>query len=360
MPPPAVCPPGTFNTWKGFPGELYALRTQKPADERSPGVLAFLHHVDTLFGSDAPTVKYVLDWIAQIVQEPGKKRGTALVLKGEQGVGKNRLTDLIKLILGEGHVMETSRPRDSLFSRFTSQLENMLLVVVNEATGKDSIAHSEPLKDMITNSAFRCEAKNMDAYMARSYDRYIFTTNNDNVVKVSPHDRRFVVLEVQPTLRGNTAYFKELSRHMEDPHAQYEFFCFLEKRDIADVDWINDRPMTQYRRDMIEINLPLEHVFLRDDVILGAEREVVTIGATDLYTDYTIWLRRHHKSRNYMNFWHFGQVMTSLATGTSRMPGMNKARRGRGFCYIFNVPVVRAAMVSANWIAASDLPAPRG
>ncbi|KAH7820931.1 putative Poxvirus D5 protein [Monocercomonoides exilis] len=39
--------------------------------------------------------EYVLNWIANIVQHPGIKNETALVLKGLQGIGKNRFTDVL-------------------------------------------------------------------------------------------------------------------------------------------------------------------------------------------------------------------------------------------------------------------------
>jgi hypothetical protein len=108
---------------------------------------------------------------------------------------------------------------------------------------------------MITSDTFVWEAKGRDGVQMRAYDRFVFTTNSANCLKINPDSRRFVVYEVSSELKGNASYFKGLSGHIADEHARYEFYQLLMRRDIGDVDWINSRPLTKYYDRMVEMNL---------------------------------------------------------------------------------------------------------
>jgi hypothetical protein len=236
VPPPLTCDASTYNLWRGFSAAKYKVPVDRPVDVESDGVKAFVHHWNVLLGHDVVSVDYVLDWMAQIVQQPGVKPGIALLLKGDEGCGKNRATDLFKLVLGADKCLETAKPANDLYGRFTSQREGKFLIVVNEA--------NDLLKDMITSETFVSEAKGVNAYTVNCYARFIFTTNNENCLRVNPDSRRYVVFEVSAALKGDTAYFKRLSAFIADEHARYEFYTFLLARNIADRDWINDRPIT--------------------------------------------------------------------------------------------------------------------
>ena len=56
------------------------------------------------------------------------------------------------------------------------------------------------------------------------------TTNNENCLRVNPDSRRYVVIEASSALRGDTAYFRELSRLIDDSE---EHACVLPVPDGA-------------------------------------------------------------------------------------------------------------------------------
>jgi len=67
-----------FNHWQGFAVEPHE-------GDRS----IFLDHIRTNVCHDDPyRLDWVIGWLANIVQRPREKPGTALVLRGMQGVGK--------------------------------------------------------------------------------------------------------------------------------------------------------------------------------------------------------------------------------------------------------------------------------
>ena len=62
---------------------------------------------------------YVLNWISNIIQHPGIKNETALVIKGLQDFGKNTFTDVISEILA-GYSANNVTEMNELTGNFNS------------------------------------------------------------------------------------------------------------------------------------------------------------------------------------------------------------------------------------------------
>ena len=374
-PPPMAPPPEVFNLWDGFAVQRYRTVGLDGGDHGSaqvhPGVQALIGHVHMLVGATADgATDYVLDWLAQIFQEPGVKRGIALLLVGREGAGKNRLTDLLKLMVGEDKFLETANPGSVLYGRFTEPRRGKLVVVINEATAKDNHASNDLLKDMITSSSFVCEAKGRDAVTQRCYDRFMFCTNNVNVLRINPDSRRYVVFEVSSERVGDTQYFRELSAHIDDADTRRLFYKLLMARDLSGRDWMNDRPMTAQYRQMVQLNLPREYEFLRDEVLLKAYHEIgaqargatVRVQSSRLFEMFVRYLDRERSaaagggSTYSASQKMFGMRMTALCEGKGEaMAGCSKRAASDGQNYIYEVEVACAAMVQRMWVDSDAL-----
>jgi hypothetical protein len=116
-PPPLCCPSHTYNMWNGFAVSKYV--PLREVDTGSAGVSAIVEHLHILLDHNQAASDYVLNWIAQLFQQPSHKTGIALLLKGAEGVGKNRFTDVLKLMLGDGLFLETANLGSVLFGRFS-------------------------------------------------------------------------------------------------------------------------------------------------------------------------------------------------------------------------------------------------
>lgn len=361
-PPPLECPCDVYNCWTGFAAAKYVVPEGMVLDTNSIGVRALVNHLDVLLSRDSGSLEYVLNWIAQILQKPAVKPGIALLIKGGEGVGKNRFTDLLKLMLGEGLFLETANPEHVLFGRFTDSRLGKVLIVINEASGADNHAAKDSLKDMIVSQTFVWEAKGVNSSQMMAYDRFIFTTNNSNVLKINPDSRRYVVFEVSGELKGNTTYFKALSAHIADPHTRCEFYTLLMSRDLSAIDWLNDRPLTQYYHRMVEQNLPREWEFLKTVLLLPAYAEgrlVVEKTPTELFEGFQAWLLKSvigEGGKYSTNTTKFGTKLGELVSGSSAMPGVSKNNRKTQRTYEFDVEVFVAAMVTSKWVHPSDLP----
>ena len=152
FPPPMECPEDTYNSWTGF--DVSRFVPVEEVDVNSAGVRAIIGHLAILLDNNESSVEYTLNWHAQIFQQPSKKPGIALVIKGVEGSGKTRWTDLIRLMMGFTMFLETAKPDTVLFGRFTDARRNKFLIVVNESNGKDNYAANDQLKDMITSTSF--------------------------------------------------------------------------------------------------------------------------------------------------------------------------------------------------------------
>jgi hypothetical protein len=65
-------------------------------------------------------------------------------------------------VLGKDLAFDTTKPEHDLFGRFQNGRVNKLMIVVNEAKGKDTFANADLLKDMIIATQFNYEAKGIN------------------------------------------------------------------------------------------------------------------------------------------------------------------------------------------------------
>lgn len=368
-PPPMVVSSGSYNIWDGFDAERSG-RDQEEWKEPEGGwgahqsVRAFVEFHERLMG--VANAKYVLDWSAQMYQNPAKKTGIALLLKGEEGVGKNRLTDLHRATMGRDKFLQTATPVTTLYGRFNRQREGRMLIVINESNGGDNFAAVDVIKDMITCDEFQSEGKGTNSYTMSCYARFMFTTNNENCLKVNPDSRRYAVIEVSSAMKGDTEYFRELSRMIDEPSSRHAFYMYLQSRDVSQVDWINDRPVTEYLLQMVGMNMPYEHQFVKH-LVLTTYHEArlkerldspVTKQTSDLmYEDFVGWLAANHVRYDTTRT-KFGIRMTKLVRNEERhtgFHGMKKTRCGMGVVYRLDVRRLVAEMREQRWVSPDEV-----
>lgn len=254
LPPPLVCPENTFNMWKGF-------AIEHKGATNSGNIEPFLEHSRILVNHDEKSLHYLLCFLAQIVQSPGTTVGTALLFKSEQGAGKNVFIDFLTKMLGEDLCYETANPVQDLWSRFSLGRKNRILINVDETSGKDTYQFAEQLKNMITSKTLNYEKKGIDPITLRNFNRLIFTTNNANSLKIEQGDRRYAVFECSNEKKGNKKYFDDLVAYFDEPDNQKAVFEYLKDYNISNVDWINDRPITELYKNIQESSLPIHIKF---------------------------------------------------------------------------------------------------
>ena len=249
-PPPCTLPSYTLNTFYGYKaGEL----TCEPSTDM--GVIEEL--IDIMGGRDAASKKYLIDWMASCLQKPSKKdAATAIVLHGEQGIGKNMLIEFFgKDIIGSAYYKKPQNAADTVFGRFADAVENTVLLFLDECKGLHKF--NEKLKDLISSEEVTIERKGQMPIKMRNAAHLIMASNNESVVKVEATDRRYVLIHSSSEKMGNFAYFNSVRHWMDQPSNQRGFYDFLMARDISAVHLVEGRPKTAMYVDAKIDSLPL-------------------------------------------------------------------------------------------------------
>ena len=206
---------------------------------------------------------YLLNWISYIIQNPGKKTETAIILKGLQGIGKNTFTDILCELLA-GYSENNINQIGELTGNFNSVIESKMLLVLNELknVGEDRLANFDTLKSIITDKTVRINVKNQPRRTSENVCNCIFVTNNSYPVKIESGDRRYVVLLCNGKYKNNHNYWDDIYNDLNEEFYSHLLTYFM-KRDISN---FNPRiiPMTDAKQDLIEASKSPVEQFICD------------------------------------------------------------------------------------------------
>lgn len=192
-----------YNIWKGF--------AVTPKKGNCDKFLWFVKHI--ICAGNEKNFTYVINWLAYLVQHPDKV-GTALLLMGLQGVGKNFFVEAIGYLLGQHFIQLSSL--NELVGNFNSHLQNAVLIHANEAIWGGNKSDLGKVKTMITEDRILIESKGKDTIQVRNFRHLIFSSNEDWPVSIDADDRRFMILKVSPKMKENSEYFRELAEELKN------------------------------------------------------------------------------------------------------------------------------------------------
>jgi hypothetical protein len=187
--------------------------------------------------------------MAQLLQEPQVKIGTAVFLRGEKGTGKSIVGVCLGKLIGAAHTVPVNSPR-MLTGTFNAHFETALLILVEEGFWAGDKDAEGRLKDVTTNETQMIERKGIDAIKTDSFVRLFGTSNADWVVPATADERRWFVLDVGDGRRKDTEYFEALLQQMEE--GGYEAMLYdLLRFDYGDLD-LRNPPRTSALTAQIE------------------------------------------------------------------------------------------------------------
>ncbi|OHS94435.1 hypothetical protein TRFO_39364 [Tritrichomonas foetus] len=235
--------------------------------------------------------EYTINWFSWIVQNPGKKIGTALVLRGRQGIGKNAFfTDVLCKWIGR-YAYDNITTIEELTGQFNSCLENSMLIVLNEmmnfVEGRNS--NFDVLKSIITDPIIRINEKNLPRRTAQNVSNFIFCSNNVIPVKITEGDRRYVAYDVSDRMKCAFQYFNELAKCFT-PEFYSNLLGFFLQQDLSE---FNPRviPMTEAKKAMMEATVSSVKLFLADNFFDFSKRGVPPSESWSMYVQ---WAYNNH------------------------------------------------------------------
>ena len=214
---------------------------------------------EVIADSNNAVYEYLINWISFILQNPGVKTETSIVLKGLQGIGKNTFTDVISELLS-GYSIKNLTEIGELTGTFNSVVEAKMLIVLNELRniGEERLANFDSLKSIITDKTIRINEKYQPRRTAENVSNFIFVSNNSYPVKVENGDRRYVVLACNGKYKGNQKFWSNLFSTFTNEFYENLITYFM-KHDIKEFNPRNIL-MTEAKQDLIEASrTPLDN-----------------------------------------------------------------------------------------------------
>jgi hypothetical protein len=197
--------PGSFNLWKGFAVE--------PDPDTSKCQIYLAHLYENICRGNRQHYDYLLAWMANTVQQPRNKPGTAVVFVGRQGTGKTIACEEFGSLFGI-HFVTVAQPTQ-LLGKFNIHLKQALVVLAEEAFWAGDKSSEGVLKDLITGSQLKVEPKGKDVFYVANHLRFLICSNHDWVIPAGQEERRFFVLQVGDGKKQNDQYFGELLKQMK-------------------------------------------------------------------------------------------------------------------------------------------------
>lgn len=146
-----------------------------------------------------------------MMQRPGEKPGTALVLNGRGGCGKSTFGEMLHAMCAPFSVL-ASDP-EHVVGKFNSHMATAILLVSDEALFAGDPKVSGIIKQQTTGRFARIEPKGIDSFEVKSCARYVYIGNPKQVIPIELNgsDRRYWCVTVSSAKIGDKAYFAELN-----------------------------------------------------------------------------------------------------------------------------------------------------
>lgn len=239
--------PHEYNLFKGW----------KYQPVKSVDTSFFWDFVKKVIANDVELIFCVIcSWLADIIQNPFSKSGTALVIIGEKGTGKGTFVKIFGSLL-DIYFMESADPK-RIFSSFNHHLQNCLLLYGNEAFWSGQKSDESKLKSIVTDIDYSYEIKGSLTYKGENYTHLILDSNSDHVVSSSYDERRWINTYTSSIYRGDFEFFEKFNELVKTKEFKESLMFDLMNFDYSPwKKYLRKAPITQASIDQLLYSLDL-------------------------------------------------------------------------------------------------------
>lgn len=277
-----------------FAGYLHSYDPHKKfSDETTQRANRIWAHIKQVWcGEKEEIFTYVKHWISRMVS--GRKMETALYLKSEQGTGKSLIIEFLReFVLGKS-LVHTSDKVDTIMGNFNSELVGKVLLNLEEMPCETTNAWNtltNALKHYVTGSVLQINEKHQKKFSIDNFLSIILNTNN-NALKLTNDDRRWVVLPVSTCRKGDFKYFNSLFTDcftLDVGEAFYHQCISLVNANPK----FSERmiPVTEEKADMVTDNLHSLYKFIKEAYL--QEQDGINEPLKEFYLNYTVYCADH-------------------------------------------------------------------
>jgi len=284
---PKGTPNGYYNIWRGFAVE----------PKKGDWSLMRAHIQENICNGNKIHYDWIYKWMARMVQDPGGKRpGTAIVLRGDQGVGKGVFLNQFGQIFGQHYLQINNQMH--LTSRFNDHFKGIVFLFVDEGFWAGDKGSEGLLKGLITEDLIVIESKGRDAITFKNYINMAMASNNDWVVPAGLDERRFFCLDVSSAKKQNIKYFEAILYQMNNGGREAMMYDFLQY-DFSTGPNIQIVPRTNALFDQILSTMPPLQTYWMEIIRRGKlhEDEVEWTGKIQksiLHSQYMVWCKNYN------------------------------------------------------------------
>jgi hypothetical protein len=164
-----------FNTWRGFKHNPTKHRDAARGEQVVAMLTDLLGYVTR---DNEAQIRFILCWIADLVQRPGSKLPIAMVFMGGKGWGKTTVLNLVRLLVGDE--LTGTFTNSILAGKFLGDVaKNRLCVFGNELKKLTSDVEKVTLGNLIKDNFIATEGKNIRASNHANLARVAITTNSE-------------------------------------------------------------------------------------------------------------------------------------------------------------------------------------
>lgn len=269
---------GVFNTWDIVRKEDYEITEDVNIEDLHELILK-------VCGNRGENYEYFMNYLAHLIQYPEKKPEVCIFFTSSQGSGKDTLIELITKLIGENLLSFENDP-ERIFGKFNmGTRQNKLVVVLQEADNIKNYAGK--IKDLVTCKVTTLEQKNVRSITIKDYTRLLLLSNNENIIKIEPDDRRFVVFKCfNFNYEPNPDFFTRVYKCLNNPNCIQKFLNELRSYDISkDFNFQINRPNTEIYNNLKEANTPA--IIKWAHTLIDNRLDIInSTSMCDMYNDY--------------------------------------------------------------------------
>jgi hypothetical protein len=282
---------GAYNHWQGFAVDPDPTKSCK---------LILRHIRRHLCRGDETLSRYLIGWLAHMIQRPEEKPGVAVVIRGKKGIGKDTLGEYVGALFPHNYVKVQNQ--EQMLGKFNAHQEKCLMLHVEEGYWAGNRGADGALKFLITSTTVMIEPKGMNAFPVASVLRLFMSSNEDWVVPATADERRYFVLDADESIKDDHAYFRAL-RHEMSNGGREALLHYLQNYDLTGFE-VRAVPKTAALADQKSRglrNFPLWwfqmlqegelDTELQGDVEEGWSEHGVKVSREDFRDAYVRWLR---------------------------------------------------------------------
>ncbi len=330
-------PEGYYNTWHGF-----------SVEPKKGDCTLFLNHLEEVIcDGNKDQYKWLLTWLADLVQDPANPKGCAVVMRGGEGCGKGTFANAIGSLLGphHRHLIDDTH----LTSNFNSHLFDAITIFADEITWGGNKKTAGKLKGMVTEKYLIGERKGVDAIQYHNCCHLMVASNSEWVIPASYDSRRWFVLDVPSMKTGDFQYFGAIADELENGGMEALLYFLQQfKVDATGRGLIRSAPVTEGLRKQRVLNTSADHCLRWWTKILesgefpvaggeGAQGWPETASKSDLYASYERYCMDRHQFTMLMSPW-AAQMISDFGLRTA------KIRKDGGRINVYKVPSLEACV----------------